>query len=275
MSGSFQTRSSILFFALLLAAGGFFATPVKGAGRAVGTSANPEHEVLIFDYHRFNTYRADSMTVTMPVFEFQLQYLEEHGYHFIPLSQYVDYRLGKAAAPPPRSVIITMDDGHESVYARALPLIEKYRIPVTLFIYPSAISNASYAMTWKQLRALKATGLFDIQSHTYWHPNFKVEKRRLTPAQYDKFVKFQFQHSKQTLDRKLGINVTMLAWPYGIYDQELMRKAREAGYQAALALNGRHAGDHDNIMAISRYLVSDRDKGRFFEDILAGTPARR
>jgi peptidoglycan/xylan/chitin deacetylase (PgdA/CDA1 family) len=233
------------------------------------------HQLLILDYHRFNTFRADSMTVRLSVFKFQLEYMESHGYRFIPLARYVAYRMGKAPAPAPNSVMITMDDGHESVYTQALPFVEKYRIPVTLFIYPSAISNASYAMTWAQLRALKATGLFDIQSHTYWHPNFKVERRRLSPAQYDKFVDFQLRRSKEVLDKKLGINVTMLAWPFGIYDEELMQKARKAGYTAAFALNGRHAGDDDNIMAISRYLVTDRDNGRLFEEILEGTPARR
>jgi Polysaccharide deacetylase len=50
---------------------------------------------------------------------------------------------------------------------------------VTLFVYPSAVSNAAYALTWEQLRELQATGLVDIQSHTYWHPNFREEKRRL------------------------------------------------------------------------------------------------
>lgn len=263
-----------LFFAVLLAACSVASgLPVASAR---GASERANHEVMILDYHRFNTYRADSMTVRITVFESQLRYMQEHGYHFIPLERYVDYRLGKAPAPPPRSVIITIDDGHESVYTYARPIIEKYRIPVTLFIYPSAISNASYALTWPQLRALKATGLFDIQSHTYWHPNFLVEKRRLTPSQYAKFVDFQLQRSKEVLDKKLGINVTLLAWPFGIdNDSELMRKAKEAGYVAAFALNGRHAGDDDNIMEIPRYLVSDRDNGRYFAEILAGTPARR
>jgi len=266
-----SSRIGIFFAVLLAACSASSGWPVTSAG---GASKHASHEVLILDYHRFNTFRADSMTVRLSVFRFQLRSMEEHGYHFIPLARYVDYRLGKAAAPPSPSVVITMDDGHESVYTQALPLIEKYRIPVTLFIYPSAISNASYAMTWKQLRALKATGLFDIQSHTYWHPNFKVEKRRLTPAQYDKFVDFQLRRSKQVLDKKLGLNVTMLAWPYGINDEGLMQKAAEAGYKAAFTLDGRHAGDHDGIMAISRYLVTDRDNGRLFENILAGTPAR-
>ncbi len=239
------------------------------------TESRPEHEVLILAYHRFNTFRADSMTVTLPVFKFQLQYLTQNGYHFIPLSRYVAYRLGKAPPPPPRSVIVTMDDGNETVYKYALPLVEQYRIPVTLFIYPSAISNASYAMTWAQLRALKATGLFDIESHTYWHPNFKIEKRRLTPIQYEKFVDTQLLRSREVLDKKLGINLSLLAWPFGIYDNDLIQKASRDGYIAAFALNGRHAGDSDNIMALSRYLVTDRDRGRLFEDVVKGTPARQ
>jgi peptidoglycan/xylan/chitin deacetylase (PgdA/CDA1 family) len=263
-----KTFCTILLVACLFT--GVLAVPAASAG-----TEQASHAVLILDYHRFNTYQADSMTVDVSEFAFQLRYLKEHGYHFLPLARYIDYRLGKAPAPPPHSVVVTMDDGHESVYAQALPLIEQYRIPVTLFIYPSAISNAHYAMTWKQLQALKATGLFDIQSHTYWHPNFKTEKRRLTPSQYIKFVDFQLRRSKAVLDKKLGIHVTMLAWPYGIYDDRLIQMAKQAGYQAAFALNGRHAGDADKIMAISRYLVTERDKGRFFGNILMGTPARR
>jgi peptidoglycan/xylan/chitin deacetylase (PgdA/CDA1 family) len=263
-----------IFLRVLLVSVVSFIVSVLPSTQVKGAERGPHHQVLIFDYHRFNTFRTDSMTVRLSVFKFQLRYMAEHGYHFIPLARYVAYRMGKASPPPPRSVIITMDDGNESVYKWALPLIEKYRIPVTLFIYPSAISNASYAMTWSQLRALKATGLFDIQSHTYWHPNFKIEKRRLTPSQYNKFVDIQLRRSREVLDRKLGINVSMLAWPFGIYDKELAQKATNDGYTAAFALDGRHAGDSDNIMEISRYLVTDRDSGRLFEDILNGAPAR-
>jgi len=263
------------FFRVLLVSVTAFIIGFLPSIQARGATRTSLHQVLIFDYHRFNTYRADSTTVRLSVFKFQLSYMQEHGYHFIPLARYVAYRMGKASPPPPRSVIITIDDGNESVYTRALPLIEKYKIPVTLFIYPSAISNASYAMTWKQLRTLKATGLFDIQSHTYWHPNFKIEKRRLTPAAYNKFVNIQLLRSREVLDKKLGINVSMLAWPYGICNKGLIQKATHDGYTAAFGLDGRHAGNDDNIMEISRYMVTDRDSGRLLVDILKGTPARR
>jgi Polysaccharide deacetylase len=84
-------------------------------------------------------------------------------------------REGKLLDSDPR---LTADDGHRSAYAHMFSLVHLYRIPVTLFVYPSAISNADYALTWEQLLELKETGLFDIQSHSYWHPNFKEEKRR-------------------------------------------------------------------------------------------------
>lgn len=242
-------------------------------GAPIGEDYEQEtHPVPILVYHRFGPFVADSMTVTTSVFESHLQYLRAHNYTVIPLQQFVAYCLGTAAPPPPRAVVITVDDGHHSVYTHLLPLVKQYRVPVTLFIYPSAISNASYAMTWEQLRALQATGLFSVQSHSYWHPNFKREKQRLSPEQYDKLVRKQLFLAKETLEHKLGSPVDMLAWPFGIYDDELMAKAAEAGYRAAFTLERRHASAADRIMALPRYLMTDAVRGQAFARLLAGRP---
>jgi len=131
--------------------------------------------VPILLYHRFGPTPADSMTVTDDVFLSHLEYLKANGYTVIPLKQLVESILRKDPKPA-KSVAIVADDGHKSIYTNMLPIVRKYRIPVTLFIYPSAISNASYAMSWEELRELQKSGLFDIQSHTFWHPNFKKEK---------------------------------------------------------------------------------------------------
>ena len=48
----------------------------------------------------------------------------------------------------------------------------------TLFVYPSAVSNARHAMRWEELRSLAAGGGFDVESHTCWHANL-VQERRL------------------------------------------------------------------------------------------------
>ena len=231
--------------------------------------------VPILVYHRFGAVAVDGMTVTTPVFESHLRHLRETGYTVIPLRQFVDHLLGVAPAPPPHSVVITADDGHRSVYTDMLPLVRRYEIPVTLFIYPSAISRADYALTWGQLKALQATGRFDVQSHTYWHPHFRREKRRLAPPEYAKFVAVQLERSRQVLHERLGGRIDMLAWPFGIHDDDLIGRAVAAGYVAGVTIDRRHASAGDRVMALPRYLMNDRDRGAAFERLLAGTAVGR
>ena len=213
--------------------------------------------IPVLAYHRFADTRADSMTVRNEVFAGQMKLLREQGYTVIPLRLAVDALQGKAVKLPVKPLVITVDDGHRSVYSNLRPVILREKIPVTLLIYPSAISNASYGMTWQQLAELKETGLFDIQSHTYWHPNFKIEKRRLTPQAYQDFVKNQLEKSRRTLQKRLNADADILAWPFGIYDEELMKAAQAAGYVAAFSIDGRHARSGDALLALPRHLMVD------------------
>ena len=208
------------------------------------------------------------MTVRASTLAWQLHYLKAHGYRPIWLRDYVRFRLGEAPPPPPRSVILTADDGRRSVFTDLFPLVRALRMPVTLFVYPSAISNASYAMTWAQLATLVRTGLFQVESHTYWHPNFHIEQRRLDRAQYALFVARQLGLSKRVLERRLGIRVDMLSWPFGIYDPFLMRAAGAAGYVAAVTIERRTAGPDDPLLALPRYIVTDTDIGARFARLL-------
>ncbi len=242
---------------------------------ARGTSVDREAElsplnVPILLYHRFGPTAADGMTVTTPVFESHLKYLKDNGYRVIPLKQLVDYYLKTGPKPLPKSVVIAVDDGHETVYRYMLPLVMKYRVPVTLFLYPSVISNASYAMTWDQLRELKKTGLFDFQSHTYWHPNFKKDEKRMSRPEYEKSVTMQMSKSKARLEKELGVQINMLAWPFGIYNDWLMAKAKETGYVAAFSIEAHPAGEGDALMKLPRYLLVNAATGRVFERIVQG-----
>jgi peptidoglycan/xylan/chitin deacetylase (PgdA/CDA1 family) len=257
------SASLVFFFFLLIPAGAEMENPTQV-------------QVPILLYHRFGHSVADSMTVTTEVFESHLEYLRKNGYTVIPLRQLVNYYRRKGPPPPGKSVAIVVDDGHKTVYTDMLPLVKKYRIPVTLFLYPSAISNASYAMTWNQLREIKKIGLFDLQGHTYWHPNFKKEKENLNPGDYEKFVEMQLKKSRERLEKELGVNVDMLSWPFGIYDDWLIAKAAEAGYTAAFTIERHHAGSLDHVMKIPRYLLHNAAKGKVFERILAGnSPSER
>jgi peptidoglycan/xylan/chitin deacetylase (PgdA/CDA1 family) len=242
---------------------------------AFSASCAESFRVPILLYHRFGPTVADGMTMTTSVFASHMKYLHDNGFTVIPLRQLVDYYRGKAPAPKPKSVVIVEDDAHKSVYSEMLPVIRQYGYPVTIFAYPSAISNAKYAMTWEQLRELKKTGLFDVQSHTYWHPNFKKERKKLSGSTLDQLVMTQLHKSKARLQTELGGNVDMLAWPFGIYDDYLIGKAGEAGYVTTFTIDRRHATSSDSIMKLPRYLLVNADSGKAFAQLLEGNAVKR
>jgi peptidoglycan/xylan/chitin deacetylase (PgdA/CDA1 family) len=224
--------------------------------------------VAILAYHRFAAVVKDPMTVRTATFRSQLEYLKTHGRPVISLHALVACLLGSGAAPPPRAVVITVDDGHESVFAEMLPIVREYEVPVTAFVYPSAISNASYAMTWEQLDVLHRSGLFDIQSHTYWHPNFIAEKRKLNSVAYHDFALLQLTKSRAALQDKLGVTADLIAWPFGIQDAELAAMALETGYVAGFTIERRLVTPRERIMALPRFIVTDAMSGRAFSSML-------
>ncbi|MFA6313986.1 MAG: polysaccharide deacetylase family protein [Sterolibacterium sp.] len=237
---------------------------------AYGASGDPLPPVVV--YHRFGAVASDGMTVRTSAFAAQLEFLKENDFTVVPLRKIVNRVRGGNEPLPDKAVAITVDDGHRSVYTEMLPLVRRYSIPVTLFIYPSAISNASYALTWRQLEELRQSGLFDIQSHTYWHPNFKQERRRLPAGAYRGIVRMQLVKPRQILARRLGINADMLAWPFGIYDDELMAAAGEAGYVAGFTLDRRHPSPADRPLALPRYLITSGVSLREFRRLLGEAP---
>ncbi|RQT05965.1 polysaccharide deacetylase family protein [Burkholderia contaminans] len=233
-----------------------------GAGEPV------PQRVLILVYHRFAAQRLDSMTVRTGTFLDQLHAIEANGYRIVPLADIVRWHAGQANALPARAVAITVDDGHRSVYDVLRPLLAAHPVPVTLFIYPSAISNASYAMTWDQLRVLGQSGGYDIESHTYWHPNFRTEHAQRSEEDYQRFVSFQLSHSRARLESETGRPVRLLAWPFGVHDATTDRLAVREGYVAAFTIDARPVRPADPAMALPRYLMTDACDTRCMNGLL-------
>ncbi|MFZ2087082.1 MAG: polysaccharide deacetylase family protein [Desulfobaccales bacterium] len=240
-------------------------------GGAAAQAAD-EAAVPVLCYHRFGPTRADSMTVTTQVFEEQMKWLKDNGYTVIPMKTLVSYLKGEGPAPPPKSVVITADDAHKTVYSDMWPVLRKYNFPATIFIYPSCVSNprAPYAMTWEQLAELQKTGMFDMQSHTVYHPNFKKEKKKLKPEAYQKLVNEQLTKSKAMVEKRFGTTVDLLAWPFGIYDDELEKAAAQNGYVVAFSIDRRHAKKSEKNMSQPRYLMVNGDGTKNFARIITG-----
>lgn len=230
--------------------------------------ADAKMNIPILCYHNFNPTVPGSMNLTPERLESQIKYLKDNGFTIVPLKEVVEYLQGQRASLPAKAVVITADDGWQSAYTYLYPIVKKYHIPVTLFIYPQTISEGKHAMTWNELKELQQTGLFDIQGHTYGHPNFKQEKKRLSPAAYEKLVKVQLVDSKKILENKLGKQITLLAWPFGIYDPYLELKAKEAGYTMAFSIDAEAANKSYRPMAQPRFMIIQGQSMKTFMGIV-------
>lgn len=230
--------------------------------------ADAKINIPVLCFHNFNPTVPGSMTLTPERLETQLKWLSDNGYTIIPLQEAVEYLQGKRASVPAKSVVITADDGWQSVYKYLYPIVKKQKFHVTLFIYPQTISEGKNAMTWNELKELQNTGLFDIQGHTYSHPNFKHAKRSMSATGYENFVKKELVTSKRILEDKMGTKISYLAWPFGIYDKYLEQQAANAGYDMAFTIDYKSANRGFRPMAQPRFMIIQSESMKTFAGIV-------
>ena len=111
--------------------------------------------VPVLAYHNISFGKSDKMTVRQEMFEQQMSFLKEKGYRVIAMDQFFDFLDFKASIPP-KSVVITLDDGWLSAYEIAFPILKKYGYPATLFIYTDMIGRSAKTVSWKQLQEMTA-----------------------------------------------------------------------------------------------------------------------
>ena len=59
-------------------------------------------------------------------------------------------------------MVITIDDGYESTYRHAFPILKRHGFPATVFVYTDFLGGGD-ALTWPQLQEMSASGLIDVQ----------------------------------------------------------------------------------------------------------------
>ena len=203
-----------------------------------GTYADHYQTVPILCYHRFvagNGIGGGKMVVSAANFAAQLDWLARNDYRVISLSQLSGFLQGRQALPK-RAVVITIDDGYESVHRVALPLLRKYGFPATLFAYTDFIGAAD-ALSWAQLQDLVASGLVDVQAHSKSHRNLIERAAADTDEQYRQMLDTETRAPRELLERKLPVQVRQYAYPYGDASQAVLDVLSRQHYQLAVTVN--------------------------------------
>jgi uncharacterized repeat protein (TIGR02543 family) len=133
-------------------------------------------------------------------------------------------------------VTLTFDDGYETEYTNALPILEQYGFNSTQFDITDLIGKSGY-MTAAQLKTLYQDG-DEIASHTVTHDDLTQE----TASQ----LTTEMSQSKTTLQTDTGENVNDFAYPYGLYNANVMSAAQKY-YSAARGVeSGLNSKDNFN-----------------------------
>ena len=76
------------------------------------------------------------------VFEHGLALLQDRGYRTLSLVELADC-IRRGASLPKRSFVITFDDGYRSVYQQAFPVLQKYGMTATVFLWSGRQKKAT------------------------------------------------------------------------------------------------------------------------------------
>lgn len=200
----------------------------------LGVGADRIQTVTVLCYHRFGNGNS-KMVVSPARFEQQLDWLARNGYHVVRLADLAEFMAGRRPLPR-RSVVITIDDGYESVHRHAWPLLRRHGFPATLFVYPDFV-GAGDAMSWAQLRELAASGLIDVQSHSKSHRNLVDRAPGETDAQYRRSLEAELRGSRTLIEARLpGVRVDQIAYPFGDANVNVIDAAARDGYRLGLTV---------------------------------------
>lgn len=123
-----------------------------------------------------------------------------------------------------RGVAITFDDGFRDNLTVALPLLEKFHMPITLFVAAGFVGQANY-LSADELREIARHPLVNIGAHGLWHRHFT----RLSSDE----ARLELRESRSLLKNITGRKIDFMAWPFGECDARLEGLSAECGYRAA------------------------------------------
>ncbi|OZI49117.1 polysaccharide deacetylase family protein [Bordetella genomosp. 5] len=215
--------------------------------------------VPVLMYHHV-TPEGGMINATPDVFEAQIASLAAAGYHALSCAEFEAYLDG--APVPPKSVLITFDDGYLDNWVYAHPVLERYGMRAVLFLITGWIGDGPVRphagqqgatlpatpdhdaskrlvaagqadqcmLRWSEIDAMRAAGTFEFHSHTHTHTRWDKECKGDTQAKR-RHVDEELAQSRATLTERLGEVSSHLCWPQGYFDADYVEAAREAGFR--------------------------------------------
>ena len=228
------------------------------------------NEFTVLSYHEIadKSETLDSTyAVTPSNFEGQIHWLIDNGYHFVGIEDILKYR--KARKPlPEKAVLITFDDGYQSVYTNAFPVLKKYKIPSVIALvgnwmrakdkvdFDGHMIDRNKFLSQSQIKEMVGSGLVEIASHSCCMHKGIIgnpqgsKQPALTTRQwladkrgyeddksYQQRIYNDLLENNVFLERYTGQKPRVMVWPYGRYNIETRRIAERLGMPIGLTLD--------------------------------------
>jgi peptidoglycan/xylan/chitin deacetylase (PgdA/CDA1 family) len=224
-------------------------------------------QVAVIMYHHVHDLAKSSSTITTALFSDQLNYLLAEGYQFITLRQFKDFLQG--ATVPNNAVLVTFDDGYESFYENAYPILKRLRIPAVNFVITKDLENplASYIPSLSRDEIVEMThdtNFIDAQCHTHaLHDKApsgeplltaRLEKdgKKETAEEYRQRIYSDTQACINSLKDLYSEPIDSLAYPFGMYNKEAAQIVHDAGIRYAFTIVPEMATRDVDPLAIPR-----------------------
>lgn len=270
-----KLTAAVLTFSAVIAA-----TLAIGVG-AAGFGGSEAVELPIIMYHHLlrDPQAQGAYVISPDALESDLQYLRSQGYTAIGYKTLLAWVRGKAELPE-KPVMLTFDDGQESVEAYALPLLEQYDMCAVLAIVGSIADaytesgdhNIAYSyLSWPAIDALSRSPHVEFAVHTNnLHSNSVRQGCAIMPGEAVKDYKAMLNADLAAVERRFsdytGETPSCFVYPFGRYCDEAREVLKERGYKVALTCDEKVnvlTGTEEELLDLGRYNrpsgISSRD----------------
>lgn len=184
-------------------------------------------------YHSIADTNGGFITDTPTDFERHLRFIKEKGYEAVFASEIPALMKSVDLA---NTVCITLDDGYRDNYDNAFPILTKYRIKATIFLITDLLGKSftdsrgtkRAILSEAQVREMAASGLVEFMPHTHTHADMRTLESAALDAELSK--------SKEAILRLTGKEPSVLAYPKGKYNHQVVQALKRHGFAAAFSV---------------------------------------